>query len=77
MHELRKLLKTILSKTQHVIRVAMNWTIEHTKTITVGVSVYWLLLQAYRLYVGQEHATLFEILMFCMILNLFTNNKSE
>jgi hypothetical protein len=71
-----KLLKTILSKMQHVIRVAMDWTIKHTKIITVSVSVYWLLLQLYRLYVGQEHATLFEILMFCMILDLFTNNKS-
>ena len=72
-----KLIETILKTMRHYISIGMEWTIRNTKTIVVGISAYWTLLQAYRLLNGQECATLFEILMFAMILSLYTESKSK
>ena len=72
-----KLIETILKTMRHYISIGMEWTIRNTKTIVVSLSTFWLLLQVYRLGVGQECATLFEILMFGMILNLYIEHKSK
>jgi hypothetical protein len=72
-----KLIETILKTIQHYIGIGLDAITENVKPITIGISIYWLLLQAYRLANGQECATLFEILMIGMILNLYKEYKSK
>lgn len=72
-----KLIETILKTMQHYIGIGLDTITENVKLITIGISIYWLLLQVYRLVNGQECATLFEILMFGMILNLYIEHKSK
>lgn len=59
------------------IKKIMKSLIKNDKLITICISIYWLLLQAYKFLSGQEYATFFEILVLGMVLNLYIEHKSK